>query len=196
MAQEPGVYGSRHIENTGLNPAVFAILMLITIIAILWSTVALVMAIKEDGISIGESYRKANPFILPYIWVNILVGLLVLLGLILLIIPGILFAFWYSLSQYILLDQNVRGMQALRKSKEYMKGNIGAVFWRGLAGGILIAIPIIVLSAIITASSAPQQVENVLTNIISFTITPIGTVYAFYIYKAVKAKKESEPQQV
>jgi hypothetical protein len=184
-----------HSTST-INPILFIILVVAMIIAYLWGGVALLIAIKEDGISIGEAYTKAKASVLPYLWVNILVGLIVMVGFILLIIPGILFAFWYGMAQYIVIDQNIRGMNALRKSKEYVKGNIGAIFWRGIVVAFAVAVPIMIITIILKAVGLPDQAMNVVSNILSFIITPFATIYGFMLYRAVKAKKEAEPQPV
>ncbi len=187
--------GPAVINSTpSINPALLIILVIAMIVAYLWSSVALVVAIKEDGIGVGDAYSKAKSLILPYLWVNILLAVIVGVGFILLVIPGILFMLWYAFATYIVIDQdNIRGMDALRKSKEYMQGNIGAVFWRGLAGGLIIFIPVIILTAIIGALVSSVQVSSVISNIISYAVTPLLTIFGFLLYRAVKAKKEAEP---
>lgn len=51
----------------------------------------------------------------------------------LLVIPGILFSVWFFLSQFVLVDEDERGMRALLKSKAYVQGKFFDVFLRLLA---------------------------------------------------------------
>ncbi len=67
--------------------------------------------------------------IIPYFIISILTGIFVLLWSILLIIPGIIAAFSYSLVLYIALDDpNLGAMETIKKSKEMMKGNKWKLF--------------------------------------------------------------------
>ena len=67
--------------------------------------------------------------IIPYFIITILTGIFVVLWSLLLIIPGIIAAFSYSLVLYILLDEpNLDAMDVIKKSKELMKGNKWKLF--------------------------------------------------------------------
>ena len=57
------------------------------------------------------------------LWMNILIGLIVAVGC-LLIVPGIIFTLMYSQSNYILAENpDLTVKEAMKKSKEMMKGN-------------------------------------------------------------------------
>jgi hypothetical protein len=81
-----------------------------------------------------ESLRYATRFILPTLWVSTLFVLLVGLGSILLVIPGIYLFVCFSLSYAVLLVENLRGMKALRRSRALVKGQ-----WWSLFAVLLIA---------------------------------------------------------
>ena len=53
---------------------------------------------------------------------NILVGILVCIGCIFLVIPGIILALAYSFAQYLVVDSDISGADSLTKSREMMKG--------------------------------------------------------------------------
>ena len=60
-------------------------------------------------------------------WVNILVaellvGILVGLASLLLVIPGIILAFAYAMVTYLVVDTELSGIDAMKKSREIMKG--------------------------------------------------------------------------
>ena len=55
-------------------------------------------------------------------WLSILSGILVFLFTLLLIIPGIIKAYAYSMTWYIMADEGISGSKALKRSQEMMKG--------------------------------------------------------------------------
>ena len=59
---------------------------------------------------------------LNIILVEILVGILVGLAAILLVIPGIILALAYSMATYLVIDTNLGGVDAMKQSREMMKG--------------------------------------------------------------------------
>ena len=63
----------------------------------------------------------------------LLMSLFILLWMLLLIIPGIIAAYAYSMTFYVLADdENAGALEAIRKSKEMMKGNKWKLFCLGL----------------------------------------------------------------
>jgi hypothetical protein len=73
-----------------------------------------------------------------------------------LIIPGIIFGVYYMLAEYILIDKNIAGMDAVRLSKKYLEGLwLAAVY--SLMGLFAVSIGLTVLSEIITAIIWPKQ---------------------------------------
>lgn len=68
------------------------------------------------------------------LWMDILIGLLIALGCILFIIPGIIFALAYSQADYILAENpNISAVEAMKKSRKMMKGNKWSLFCLGLS---------------------------------------------------------------
>ena len=106
---------------------------------------------------------------------SILYGLIVLGGLILLIIPGMYWAIKYHFYGYLIIDQGMGPVDAIKKSGELTDGakwNL-LVFWLALFGiyilgflaccvGILFAIPVIIVAVayvyrtLLVATMAPQ----------------------------------------
>lgn len=158
------------------------------VFVVTWPAVALLYAIKgrEEGIGFKESFRRAWDKIASYLWVNFLVGLAVLGGLILLIIPGIIFAVWFTLASYVLVAENKKGTSALSRSKELVQGNWWAVLGRiafmgliGMIAGMVIGwIPII---------------GPLATNVL---LTPFSVVFFYLLYEDLKDDFLQESSQV
>lgn len=90
----------------------------------------------------SETWKKVWPFAL----LSILSGLIIGGGMILLIIPGIIFTVWYSFAKFVFVDKKTGIMDSLRKSKELVKGR----FWSVLGRILVIGIFTILVSAILT----------------------------------------------
>jgi uncharacterized membrane protein len=79
----------------------------------------------------GDLFSRADRFI-NFILGAILYALIVIGGLILLIVPGIIWAIKYQYFSYLIVDKNMKPMEAIRKSGEITMGNKGNLFVLGL----------------------------------------------------------------
>jgi hypothetical protein len=170
---------------TGFSPfllVLFGVIIIITIIIQIWSQVSLIYAIKDSKESIGikESYKRALSKIVPFFWISFLAGIIVLTGLILFIVPGIIFILWFSFSTFILIDEDLRGTKALYKSREYVQGKMGSIFWCFLSIGLIMFFVMFFLSFVFGSLATP---------IVSFFINPFVAVYYFLVYKKAKELK-------
>ena len=162
-----------------------AIMFFIAILIQIWSQAALIFAIKDsqEGIGIKESYKRASSKIVSFIWVSFLTWIIVFAGFMFFIIPGIIFALWFCFSALIVIDENIKGTQAILKSKEYVQGMMGAIFWKFL----FITFVILALAIIAALFSG-----GLLTPIVSFLATPFAVIYYFLVYKKVKEIKSAK----
>ena len=69
-----------------------------------------------------DVYNLTVPTIVTLILASILTGLGVMIGAVLLIIPGIVFALRTSLTQYVILDERITSVPAIKKSIALTKG--------------------------------------------------------------------------
>lgn len=159
----------------------FAIYIISSIFFFTWSSVALLFAIKEN-VSVISAYKRAVPFILPFLWVNILTGLAVFSGFLLLIIPAFFFMLWFSLAQYICIFEKERGLNALVKSALYVKGIAWRVFWYFFFAGLLFAILGFLFSAL-------TQAVPFFDTIALIFVLPLFEIYFLLVYEAVKSHK-------
>ena len=107
-----------------------ALFIFITLVLMVISTV---MSIGMCRFSLNYAYEDKNPelkdifsgfsVILKAIGLSIMVGIIVIVGTVLLIVPGIIFSFMFSQCYYILADDNSKSMiQCLKESAAMMKG--------------------------------------------------------------------------
>ena len=86
---------------------------------------------------------------------SVLYAIIVFVGIILLIVPGIIFAIMFSFASFIIVDTNTKIVDSLKESANITKGSRGKLFWFfviialinllgyiALGVGILVSVPI------------------------------------------------------
>lgn len=175
----------------------FIIFYPVAIIISLWSSVSLLFAVKEreQKIGIKEAFTKGWHKIISYWWISILVSLITMGGFLLLVVPGIIFFVWFSLATYVLVSEDLKGMNALFRSKQWVSENWGKVFWRFFGIGI---IAIVIFGGIIFLFNVfiNKTVSDIASSIISLFLTPFLIIYSFLIYEDLKKVKGEIPFEV
>jgi len=153
---------------------------------------AMILLIKNNYTSAKESFDLSQKYFWAYVWVSILSTLVIGLWTLLLIIPGIIFAIYYLLYNYTFFLEDVKGMKALRRSKELVKGYwwavCGRVMFIGLLAGLfnlLLALPL----ASMPEKSASYNIYNGFINLIWALISPIIIIYTYDIFRDLLAIK-------
>jgi len=116
-----------------LGAAVWGLLMQATIV------VSVTRVVSGEGLGVKETIIIAWGKLGRYFMTNLISGLIIAVGFIFLIIPGIVFGVWYIFAQYLVITQNLRPIQALKASKKLVSGHFWPVLGR-LAGIILFSI--------------------------------------------------------
>ena len=114
---------------------------------------------------------------------NLLSGLLIALGSILLIVPGVIFAVWFYFSAQVVLYENLGGRAALSRSKTLVKGH----FWwllKNLAiyTGLSLLLNLL-LSYFLGSSPLPKDLQNLIHTPFSMVSASVGIVYSFLLYR-------------
>ena len=87
--------------------------------------------------SVGEAYRFVLPRLLSLIGAAIMVGLVVNLGFVLLIVPGIIFALMYALTSQAIVCENLGAFKGMTRSSQLSKGSKGKIFWLSLVVALI-----------------------------------------------------------
>lgn len=173
------------------EPSVWVVLFLVLIVFVVQtlSQLALIYAIKDrqEGVGIKELYQRAWNKIFSYCWIVLLVTFITLGGYFLLFVPGLIFSVWFSLAVFILVQENLKGMNALLKSREYVRGMWTSVLYRFFFIGILFSIPALILNGFFSLLNVPFGSE--ISTLIISLFAPVFYIYLFSIYKRLKAIK-------
>lgn len=160
------------------------VLVILYVIISSWGQIALMYAVKdrEKSVDISQAFALAWHKIGSYWWVALLSGFLVLGGFILFIIPGFLFALWFCLSSFVLVAEEEKGMNALLKSREYMRGKAWPTLWRFLV--LFFSIVLFALLPGIFFGGLPEPWNGVITQgVFSFFVVPFNVVYMYLLYR-------------
>jgi hypothetical protein len=164
------------------------------------TTLAVSDVYLERPVTIGSAYQRTWKYFLRYFGIIIGVSLLVGIGIILLVIPGIYFAITYALSITVSAIENVGFSKATSRSKELVKGNRSRVAIVSLLGFILaytvlfaIAIPASLLSApLATTMPVVSVFINSLAQFLGSSLVAPITLIAFTLtYYDARVKKEA-----
>ena len=170
----------------------WVLLSLLGFVLQMWGTAALItfVAHPHQPISINEAFNRNTRRLWPLIWTTLLVAVVVILGLIALIIPGIYLAVAFSFVTFSIVLEDKKGLAALRASRALIKDHWWAVFGRFLALGVIIVLAFIVLSIIVglftgIASPAGQVAVNATSLVGAIFVTPFSLLYSFAIYSSL-----------
>jgi uncharacterized membrane protein len=101
-------------------------------ISMAYTKIGLRLSAAAGETAVVEDTWSAYPYFLNYLVGSILYGLIVLGGLILLIVPGIIWGIKYSMFGYLIIDRDMGPVEALKKSGEITRGYKWELFLLGL----------------------------------------------------------------
>jgi hypothetical protein len=137
-----------------------------------WPLTSLVFAVADRSLGIREALAAGWKKLWAFLWLFSLLGYIVAGGYLLFIVPGVIFTIWFIFSQYILVTENIGGMDALLKSKAYVKDR-----W----------FDILIRFLVIWAIATGVGLVPLLGIIFSFLIAPFSMIYSYLIFEDLKA---------
>lgn len=144
-----------------------------------------------DPVDVDASYKWGFARFGSVILISILVGLAVLGGLILLIIPGLIFAVMFSVSIPALVVENRRGTDAMSRSWNLVKGQ----FWHAVGvivvAGIIAAVVSGIIGAIGGALGDNWFLSWVFQAIAQIITAPFSAIVSVLLYLDLRARKEA-----
>lgn len=150
-------------------------------------------------ITVAQAYSFVLPKFLTLIGAGILVVLIIYMGLILLIVPGIIFALWFALTTPAIVVENLKAIKGLSRSKALASGNLGKIFSVGFLVVVIswvIGIPFslagsylgrILFSNNIMLMTFVNQLISIIGQIL---IVPIGAIAYILLYYDLRIRKE------
>jgi membrane-anchored glycerophosphoryl diester phosphodiesterase (GDPDase) len=188
---------------------VFVILSIIGYFISLWFSLTFIRIISNkyenlENESIKNEIMKTKSLIFTAFITSLLSGLAVFAGLILFIIPGIIFSIWFAFAIYSVVLDNQKDTNALRFSKSIVVGRWWAVLLRLFVPTIIYLIVVGIVQAPLDFlaktinSSLIIYITLTLSTIINFIATPFLVSSQTILYIELKKTKnlpEQTPEQ-
>ncbi|MCA9447719.1 MAG: hypothetical protein KC931_11430 [Candidatus Omnitrophica bacterium] len=149
----------------------------------------------DHPMSAPGAYKKGIRKIVKLLLTSICMGLVVMVGFLLLIVPGIIFSLWFILATSVVVLEPVGPIDALKRSKALMKGN--------LSKGFVLLFLVTVLSAIVGAAFGIvfglilgeeffQGIGGVIfESVVNVLILPFSTGAVVLLYYDMRIRKEA-----
>jgi hypothetical protein len=170
----------------GLLAALVGILMYLVLTGAITRAVAAEVAGEDPGVE--QSYRFGFHRLGPVLLVSVLVGLAIVGGLILFIIPGIYIGIRLCVSIEALVIEGRRGTEAMGRSWGLVGGHWWHAFGTVVVGGLLTGI----VNAVITApfGSTGWFVQGVAAAVATVVTLPYSALVGVLLYLDLRARKE------
>ena len=180
-----GFLGEEGPDLSGASYIILVLFIVALVASVVWgvwfqTTIikAVSLVLKGEIKGVKETFKLAWPRVGNYAITTILVGLLLLGGFLLLIIPGILVLVWFAFANYIVVTEKIGARDALRRSKALVKG----YFWQVLGRGAVFVLFYLLIQ--IVASLIPVVGPLVLS-----LFSPYYILLPFLMYQALKKFK-------
>jgi len=186
---------------SALFGALFLLVAVIFVVNIVFSTIAEGSAVKmaseqitKGQVVLGASIRFAVSRLLSIWALSIIVGIIVFLGVIALIVPGIILAIMFSLALSVLLIENKGVMESMGRSRQLVSHRWAKTFGTFLVLGIIVLVASLIFSAITAPLGIIGPVVNGILSALYQPLFPI--LMAVYYYSNLARISQPPPGQM
>jgi hypothetical protein len=171
------------LTSAGNGLGLIAILIRLVATMLFTGMVVELVADVQDGkrdASVGQLLRAVTPVLGSLILVGIVAGVGIVVGFILIIVPGLILITVWSVAAPVVVLERPPGLGALRRSRELVKGNGWQVFGVILVLDVVVAI---IAGAIeLAGDSASTGLGIVVTVIVGVLAAPLSALAAAVLY--------------
>lgn len=149
--------------------------------------------------SVGGAVSVAMRTFLPQIGASFLVGIVVVIGMMFCIVPGVIASLFFCLTTPAVVVEGLGPIDAMKRSIELTEGHKGTIFVTFLAlFGILIVVSLCIIGplsvAVVVGTSTPGQIPDPLSpgqlivNLVSVVIRGFVTAYFTTVISVIYAR--------
>jgi hypothetical protein len=166
-------------------PVLVFVALLISLVATTLFTgmVVQLVADVQDGrrdATVGQLLEAARPVIGKLILVGIVAGLGILIGFVLIVVPGLILITIWSVAAPVIVLERPSGLQALGRSRELVRGNGWQVF--GVIFVLVIGVEIVAIVIEAIGNSAGTGVGIVVRVVVQILAAPLAALAASVLY--------------
>jgi len=185
------------VVNTSIVLGIILVALFVAaIIALIYfgvrSQIGIYFILKNPTMGFKELFKNTRGIFWKFFGLSILTGILVSLWTLLLIIPGIIFGIFYSFALYLLVFEDVKGLNAVKRSQALVTGYWWAVFGRtafmilvAMLASFVLSLPFVFLSE----GTTWYSIYSLAQNLVWAVITPIFIVFPYLMYKDLRSIK-------
>lgn len=142
------------LSNLSVDVTIFLIILILSLIGA-WTGLAIIklayLAHKNLPIlTFKESYIQTAQYIIPTFLLSFLTAIIITLGSVLFLIPGIIFTIWYYFVNYVVIFENQKNLSCLKTSKQLVVGRWFSMAYRMLAPKIIFVIAMMLSNALLS----------------------------------------------
>jgi hypothetical protein len=172
----------------------------VALAGVFWLQGALVVAIEDvrDGradLSIGQTLSRVRPRINTLGIAGLLAALGIMIGLVLLIVPGLVLATWWAVIIPVIMLEGASVGQAFGRSRELVRGHGWSVFGLIVLTFLILIAAGIVLDLILSPldDSIQTYIGDVLSNTLSAPFVALAFTLAYYRLRSAETAAEPTP---
>lgn len=178
--------GGVMMENSGYFTflLILGISLVMTFLSAFVGLSLALLVIKPAGTELKKIFQEAWEKLWQYFLVSVLVGFFVAIAFLFLVIPGIIVAVYLTFSSFVFIIEAEKGMKALKRSWNLVKGNWWEVFGRLFFLNVVFGIGFILLGSI----------SDLLGSLFQILFIPFMMIFSYLIYLELKKSKEVQIQ--
>jgi len=152
-------------------------------------------AIEQDrALSAGETLRALGDRAGSVIIVSIMSGIIILIGAVLLVIPGIIAAVWLMVATPVAAIEGRRNSDALGRSRELVRGQFWHVLGTTLLGWVIVMVLVfgvaLTLGVLFGLVGVPERLTEMLFGLLFAPLFPLVGVAVSLLYYDLRVRNE------
>jgi hypothetical protein len=149
---------------------------------------------SDQRLSAGQAIRELGTGTANVIAVSIMAGILVMLGLILLIVPGIIALAWTMVSTPVVAVEELTSWSALKRSRELVRGHIGHVLGTMALSWVIVLVLVIgsalAMGLVFGVFGLAGRLSNLIGGLFIVPLAPLIGVTMTLLYYDLRVRAE------
>lgn len=180
---------------TGAQYALTAAVFVTSVVLTMLLYIALVLAVMHPTYGAKKVFAQSRKYFWRNLGAGLLTGIVIFAGMLLLIIPGVIFAVMFLFASHIVIYEDKGVRASMRRSKELVSGNWWNTFGKFIAL-MIIFLGISIITQIATGGYADMYASVIpisthIANILTETLLmPVLVAYIYSMYQDLRKKHE------
>ncbi len=152
----------------------------------------------NEAVSLGGCYKHILGMFWRYLLTVLLSGLVIVIGFMLLVVPGIVFSIWFIFTSSVVVLEGLGGTSAMGRSRELARGNAGKIILLAVLIWILswlLGVGVEALNGLIVSGMEDSRVmaalvSQVIQQGVNLVVAPFFSIAWVLLYYDIRIRKE------